>query len=239
MVIHMLLELKDINAGYGDLHILWDVSLGIERGEIVSLLGSNGAGKTTTLRAISGLIRPFSGSIYFNREDITGYPIHRRVEMGLSLVPEGRQLFPEMNIVENLEMGAYTKRAEENFQDALEWVFNLFPKLKERKKQLAGTMSGGEQQMLAIARGLMNRPEILMMDEPSMGLAPKLVLEIFNTIMKLREEGVTIFLVEQNAKAALDISDRAYIIETGRITLHGPAKELLSMDEVRKAYLGI
>ncbi len=235
----MLLELKNINAGYGDLQVLWDVSLGVEKGEIVSLLGSNGAGKTTTLRVISGLLRPISGSITFNGDDITKYPSHRRVEMGLSLVPEGRQLFPEMTVVENLEMGAYTQRAKEKFRDTMEWVFTLFPKLKERKKQLAGTMSGGEQQMLAIARGLMSRPELLMMDEPSMGLAPKLVLEIFNTIKKLRDEGVTIFLVEQNAKAALDISDRAYILETGKITLHGPSKELLGMDEVRKAYLGI
>ncbi len=235
----MLLELKNINAGYGDLQVLWDVSLGVEKGEIVSLLGSNGAGKTTTLRVISGLLRPISGSITFNGDDITKYPSHRRVEMGLSLVPEGRQLFPEMTVVENLEMGAYTQRAKEKFRDTMEWVFTLFPKLKERKKQLAGTMSGGEQQMLAIARGLMSRPELLMMDEPSMGLAPKLVLEIFGTIKKLRDEGVTIFLVEQNAKAALDISDRAYILETGKITLHGPSKELLGMDEVRKAYLGI
>ncbi len=235
----MLLELQKINAGYGDLQVLWDVNLSVDKGEIVSLLGSNGAGKTTTLRVISGLLKPFSGKVAFNGRDITKLPSNKRVEIGLALVPEGRQLFPEMTVLDNLEMGAYTKRARDKFHETLEWVFSLFPKLKERRAQLAGTMSGGEQQMLAIARGLMSRPEVLMMDEPSMGLAPKLVLEIFGTIKKLREEGVTILLVEQNAKAALDVSDRAYILETGRIVLHGPAQELLGMDEVRKAYLGI
>ncbi len=235
----MLLELQKINAGYGDLQVLWDVDLSVDKGEIVSLLGSNGAGKTTTLRVISGLLKPFSGKVEFNGRDITKLPSNKRVEMGLALVPEGRQLFPEMTVLDNLEMGAYTKRARDKFHDTLEWVFTLFPKLKERRTQLAGTMSGGEQQMLAIARGLMSRPEVLMMDEPSMGLAPKLVLEIFGTVRKLRDEGVTILLVEQNAKAALDVSDRAYILETGKIVLHGPAKELLGMDEVRKAYLGI
>ncbi len=235
----MLLELQKINAGYGDLQVLWDVDLSVDKGEIVSLLGSNGAGKTTTLRVVSGLLKPFSGKVMFNGRDITKLPSNKRVEMGLALVPEGRQLFPEMTVLDNLEMGAYTKRARDKFHDTLEWVFTLFPKLKERRTQLAGTMSGGEQQMLAIARGLMSRPEVLMMDEPSMGLAPKLVLEIFGTVKKLREEGVTILLVEQNAKAALDVSDRAYILETGKIVLHGPAQELLGMDEVRKAYLGI
>ncbi len=235
----MLLELQKINAGYGDLQVLWDVDLSVDREEIVSLLGSNGAGKTTTLRVISGLLKPFSGKVMFNGQDITKLPSNKRVELGLALVPEGRQLFPEMTVLDNLEMGAYTKRARDKFHDTLEWVFTLFPKLKERKNQLAGTMSGGEQQMLAIARGLMSRPEVLMMDEPSMGLAPKLVLEIFGTVKKLREEGVTILLVEQNAKAALDVSDRAYILETGKIVLQGPAQELLGMDEVRKAYLGI
>ncbi len=235
----MILELKEINAGYGDLQVLWDVSLEVEKGEIVSLLGSNGAGKTTTLRVISGILRPFKGRVIFNGVDVTKMPSHKRVEMGLALVPEGRQLFPEMSVVDNLEMGAYTKRAREKLQDTMEWVFNLFPVLRERRNQLAGTMSGGEQQMLAIARGLMSRPDLLSLDEPSWGLAPKLVLEIFSTIQKLRDEGVTILLVEQNAKAALDISDRAYILETGRIALHGEAKKLLGMDEVRKAYLGI
>ncbi|RDD53080.1 MAG: ABC transporter ATP-binding protein [Candidatus Korarchaeota archaeon NZ13-K] len=235
----MLLELQKINAGYGDLQVLWDVNIAVERGEIVSLLGSNGAGKTTTLRVISGLLRPFSGRVLFNGEDITESPSHRRVEMGLALVPEGRQLFPEMTVLENLEMGAYTRRARERFHETLEWVFSLFPTLKERKSQLAGTMSGGEQQMLAIARGLISRPEVLMMDEPSMGLAPKLVMEILGTVKKLREEGITILLVEQNARAALEVSDRAYILETGRIALQGSSKELLGMDEVRRAYLGI
>ncbi len=234
-----MLELRDLDAGYGDLQVLWDVSLDVERGEIVSLLGSNGAGKTTLLRTISGLLRPFKGKILLKGEDITQLPSHKRVELGLSLVPEGRQLFPMMTVMENLEMGAYTPGAKEKMSDSLEWVFTLFPVLKERKNQLAGTMSGGEQQMLAIARALMSRPELLALDEPSMGLAPKLVIEIFRTLQRMRDEGVTILLAEQNARAALEISEKAYIIETGRIVLHGPSKELIQMDEVRRAYLGI
>jgi branched-chain amino acid transport system ATP-binding protein len=234
-----MLELRDLDAGYGDLQVLWSVSLDVESGEIVSLLGSNGAGKTTLLRAISGLIRPFKGKISFKGEDITQLPSHKRVESGLSLVPEGRQLFPMMTVMENLEMGAYTPKAKEKMSDSLEWVFTLFPVLKERKDQLAGTMSGGEQQMLAIARALMSRPELLALDEPSMGLAPKLVMEIFRTLQRMRDEGVTILLAEQNARAALEISEKAYIIETGRIVLQGPSKELIQMDEVRRAYLGI
>ena len=234
-----MLELRDLDAGYGDLQVLWDVSLDVEHGEIVSLLGSNGAGKTTILRTISGLLRPFKGKVLLKGEDITQLPSHKRVEKGLSLVPEGRQLFPMMTVMENLEMGAYTPGAKEKMSDSLEWVFTLFPVLKERKNQLAGTMSGGEQQMLAIARALMSRPELLALDEPSMGLAPKLVIEIFRTLQRMRDEGVTILLAEQNARAALEISEKAYIIETGRIVLHGPSKELIQMDEVRRAYLGI
>lgn len=234
-----MLEVKNLDAGYGDLQVLWDISMGVSKGEIVSLLGSNGAGKTTLLRAISGLIRPFRGEIVFKGERITDLPSHKRVVLGISLVPEGRQLFPMMTVLENLEMGASTKKAREKLSESLDWVFSLFPILKERKNQLAGTMSGGEQQMLAIGRALMSRPELLALDEPSMGLAPKLVIEIFRTLERMREEGVTILLAEQNARAALDISDRSYIIETGRLVIQGESKELMEREDVRRAYLGI
>lgn len=234
-----MLEVKDLDAGYGDLQVLWEISLSVDRGEIVSLLGSNGAGKTTLLRSISGLIMPFRGEIIFKGERITHLPSYRRVALGLSLVPEGRQLFPMMTVLENLEMGAYTSKAREKLSESLEWVFSLFPVLRERRNQLAGTMSGGEQQMLAIGRALMSRPELLALDEPSMGLAPKLVSEIFRTLQRMREDGVTILLAEQNARAALEISDRAYIIETGRLVLQGISKELMEKEEVKRAYLGI
>ncbi|MEM3692173.1 MAG: ABC transporter ATP-binding protein, partial [Candidatus Korarchaeum sp.] len=198
----IVLEVKDLDAGYEDLQVLWGISMNVRRGEIVSLLGSNGAGKTTTLRVIAGLIKPLKGEILLRGERITDLPSYKRVSLGLSLVPEGRQLFPMMTVMENLEMGAYTPKAREKFMDSLEWVFSLFPVLRERRNQLAGTMSGGEQQMLAIARALMSRPEILALDEPSMGLAPRLVSDIFHTLKRMREEGVTILLAEQNARAA-------------------------------------
>ncbi|MEM2490119.1 MAG: ABC transporter ATP-binding protein, partial [Candidatus Korarchaeum sp.] len=188
----IVLEVKDLDAGYEDLQVLWGISMNVRRGEIVSLLGSNGAGKTTTLRVIAGLIKPLKGEILLRGERITDLPSYKRVSLGLSLVPEGRQLFPMMTVMENLEMGAYTPKAREKFMDSLEWVFSLFPVLRERRNQLAGTMSGGEQQMLAIARALMSRPEILALDEPSMGLAPRLVSDIFHTLKRMREEGVTI-----------------------------------------------
>lgn len=235
----IVLEVKDIDAGYEDLQVLWGVSMNVRRGEIVSLLGSNGAGKTTTLRVIAGLIKPLKGEILLKGERITEFPSYNRVSLGLSLVPEGRQLFPMMTVMENLEMGAYTSRAREKFKDNLEWVFSLFPVLKERRNQLAGTMSGGEQQMLAIARALMSRPEVLVLDEPSMGLAPKLVSDIFYTLERMRADGVTILLAEQNARAALEVSDRAYILETGRIVKEGASSQLIEMEEVRKAYLGL
>ncbi|MEM0295513.1 MAG: ABC transporter ATP-binding protein [Candidatus Korarchaeum sp.] len=235
----IVLEVKDLDAGYEDLQVLWGISMNVRRGEIVSLLGSNGAGKTTTLRVIAGLIKPLKGEILLRGERITDLPSYKRVSLGLSLVPEGRQLFPMMTVMENLEMGAYTPKAREKFMDSLEWVFSLFPVLRERRNQLAGTMSGGEQQMLAIARALMSRPEILALDEPSMGLAPRLVSDIFHTLGRMREEGVTILLAEQNARAALEISDRTYILETGRIVKEGISSQLIEMEEVRRAYLGM
>ncbi|MEM3929025.1 MAG: ABC transporter ATP-binding protein [Candidatus Korarchaeum sp.] len=192
-----------------------------------------------TLRVIAGLIKPLKGEILLRGERITDLPSYKRVSLGLSLVPEGRQLFPMMTMMENLEMGAYTPKAREKFMDSLEWVFSLFPVLRERRNQLAGTMSGGEQQMLAIARALMSRPEILALDEPSMGLAPRLVSDIFHTLGRMREEGVTILLAEQNARAALEISDRTYILETGRIVKEGISSQLIEMEEVRRAYLGM
>lgn len=235
----IVLEVRELDAGYEDLQVLWGISMDVRKGEIVSLLGSNGAGKTTTLRAITGLIKPLRGEILLKGERITELPSYRRVSLGLSLVPEGRQLFPMMTVMENLEMGAYTVRAREKFEDSLEWVFSLFPVLKERRNQLAGTMSGGEQQMLAIARALMSRPEVLALDEPSMGLAPKLVSDIFYTLERMRADGVTILLAEQNARAALEVSDRAYILETGRIVMEGASSQLIEMEGVRRAYLGL
>lgn len=192
-----------------------------------------------TLRVIAGLIKPLKGEMLLRGERITDLPSYKRVSLGLSLVPEGRQLFPMMTVMENLEMGAYTPKVREKFMDSLEWVFSLFPVLRERRNQLAGTMSGGEQQMLAIARALMSRPEILALDEPSMGLAPRLVSDIFHTLGRMREEGVTILLAEQNARAALEISDRTYILETGRIVKEGISSQLIEMEEVRRAYLGV
>jgi len=234
-----LLKVDKINVFYGDVQALWDVSFEVREGEIVALLGSNGAGKTTTLKTISGILVPRSGRIYFKGQDITFIEPHKRVEMGIAHVPEGRGIFPKLTVIENLKAAAYTKRARDKFYDTLEFVFNLFPILKERRNQLAGTLSGGEQQMLAIARGLILRPTLLMLDEPSLGLAPKLVLEVLNLIPKLRNEGYTILLVEQNVYHALRIADRAYILETGRIVKSGLAKNLLEDEDVKRAYLGM
>ncbi|MDK2373377.1 MAG: ABC transporter ATP-binding protein [Candidatus Korarchaeota archaeon] len=233
-----MLEIRGLNAGYGEVQVLWDVSLRVNRGEIVSLIGANGAGKTTTLKSVMGIVRPFSGEIEFNGEGITGLPTHRIVKMGLSLVPEGRHLFPKMTVMENLRMGAYAVDSSK-YQDLLERVFQIFPVLKERKNQLASTLSGGEQQMLAIARGLMSDPQILMLDEPSLGLAPKIVKRVMKVVSEIREEGVTILLVEQNAKISLEISDRGYVLETGRVVLEGDSEELLRNEHVRRAYLGL
>lgn len=233
-----MLEVKDIDVYYGAIHALKKLSITVEKGSIVTLIGANGAGKTTTLKTISGLLRPRSGSIMFDNVDITKVPPEKIVGKGISQVPEGRRVFPSMTVLENLEMGAYLRNDKKEIEADLEGVFVRFPRLKERKKQLAGTLSGGEQQMLAIGRALMARPEILLMDEPSMGLAPLLVKEIFEIIKDINSRGTTILLVEQNANMALSIADKAYVIETGEIVLEGSAQALMNSAEVKKAYLG-
>jgi branched-chain amino acid transport system ATP-binding protein len=235
---HPLLKVNSICVFYGDLQVLWNVSFEVEESEVVALVGSNGAGKTTTLRTISGLLRPKTGSISFMGRDLHKLPPHRIAEY-IAHVPEGRHLFPYMTVRKNLEMGAYTPKARKDLKSSLAWVYNIFPVLKERENQLAGTLSGGEQQMLVIARGLMSKPKLLMLDEPSLGLGPKIISLILKTIESLREEGITILLVEQNIFQSLKISDRAYVLENGRITLQGSAKELLSNRYIREAYLGI
>ena len=231
-----ILKIDDINVFYGSIHAIKGVSLEVNEGEIVTLIGANGAGKTTTLHTVSGLLRPRTGSIQFCGEDITKIPAHKLVERGLAHCPEGRRVFLQMTVQENLDMGAYIRR--DDFSASLEEVYELFPRLKERRKQVAGTLSGGEQQMLAMGRALMSKPKLLMLDEPSMGLAPILVEQIFDIIKNLHAVGTTILLVEQNAQAALSIADRAYVLETGKITLSGTGEELAKSDEVRKAYLG-
>jgi len=236
----IILEVENINVFYEDVQVLWDLSFSVGEGEIVALVGSNGAGKTTTLKTISGIIHPKKGKIKFNGEEIQDLPPHLIARRGLSLVPEGRELFSEMTVLDNLLLGSmYIPEASKKTNDLLKKVFSLFPILEERKNQIAGNLSGGEQQMLAIARGLMSTPRLLMLDEPSLGLAPKLVSELFKTIIDIRDSGVTILLVEQNAYKSLEIADRAYVIETGKITLTGVGKELLKDDYVRKAYLGL
>lgn len=234
-----MLEVDKINVFYGDLQALWDVSFRVNNGEIVVIAGSNGAGKTTILKTISGLLHPKSGTINLLGRRIDKNPPHNIVDLGVAHIPEGRHLFPYMTVLENLEIGGYTRRAREKKDETLEWVYQLFPILKERKKQLAGTLSGGERQMLAVGRGLMSRPKLLMLDEPSLGLAPKLVLTVFDIVKNINEEGVTILLVEQNVRHALEITDRAYVLETGKITLEGKGKELLASDYVKKAFLGL
>lgn len=234
------LEVIDINAGYGEAQVLWGINIRVVEGGITVVLGSNGAGKTTTLRVISGILNPWKGNIKFYGEDVTKLSAHKRVNKGIVMVPEGRRLWPQLTVYEHLELGAYTKRAKEKFNDNLELIYNLFPVLKERKDQLAGTLSGGEQQMLAIARALMTNPRILLLDEPSLGLAPKLVIDTFSVIKRLRdEENMTVLLVEQNVHLALQIADYGYIIEQGRIVMEGTKKEIEESDIVKKAYLGI
>jgi len=236
-----MLKIKNLEAGYGKLKVLHKISMHISPGEIVTIIGANGAGKTTLLGAISGLLRNRSGEIFFDKQDIGSLPAEDIVFMGCSLVPEGRQVFATMTVKENLLLGAYVmhkKNRKHSAQNDLDRMYNLFPRLKEREKQLAGTLSGGEQQMLAIARALMAGPRLIMMDEPSMGLAPLIVKDIFAIIKRLREEGNTVLLVEQNAKAALGIADRGYVVETGRIILQGGAEDLLSNRDVQRAYLG-
>jgi branched-chain amino acid transport system ATP-binding protein len=237
-----MLRIKNLEAGYGPLKVLRKVSLHIGPGEIVTVIGANGAGKTTLLKTVSGLLAPRGGEIFFEKETIRKVPAERIVSLGCSLVPEGRQLFAPMTVRENLMLGAcvqYRRRRHEEVTEDMERVFGLFPRLKEREAQLAGTLSGGEQQMLAIGRALLSRPRMLLLDEPSMGLAPRMVREIFAHIVHLRREfGLTILLVEQNARGALAIADRGYVLETGRMVLQGPSEELLSNKNVQRAYLG-
>ncbi len=234
----IMLKIDNIHVYYGAIHALKGVSLEVHKGEIVTLIGANGAGKSTTLRTVSGLLAPKSGSISFLGENIAGMPAHEIVKHGISQVPEGRRIFAEMSVQENLEMGAFTRKDKAGVEKDFEIVYNRFPRLKERRKQQAGTLSGGEQQMLAMGRALMSRPKLLLLDEPSMGLAPLLIKEIFSIIEDINREGTTVLLVEQNANMALSIAHRAYVMETGRITLQGAAKELAASEDVRKAYLG-
>lgn len=232
-----LLEVKDIHVYYGAIHAIKGISFHVNEDEIVTLIGANGAGKSTTLNTITGLLRPKHGSIYFQGENVTTTLSHKMISRGIALCPEGRRIFQQMTVRENLEMGGFTRPAGE-IAESMEEMFVRFPRLKEREKQIAGTLSGGEQQMLAMARALMSKPKVLMLDEPSMGLAPILVEQIFSIIQELHEAGVTILLVEQNAQMALSVANRAYVLETGMITMEGNAQELLHNDAVKKAYLG-
>jgi branched-chain amino acid transport system ATP-binding protein len=235
---HAILEVSDVHTFYGTIEALKGISINVRDGEIVTLIGANGAGKSTTLRSINGLNQPRRGKIRFEGEDITSKPAHEIVRMGISQSPEGRKLFPRMTVVENLEMGAFQRMDRAEIKADMEHVFTLFPRLAERKSQKAGTLSGGEQQMCAIGRAMMARPRLLMLDEPSMGLAPIFVDRIFETILAINKEGTPILLVEQNALMALDVANRGYVMQTGRIVLEGPASELKTNDDVRKTYLG-
>ena len=234
-----LLEIQDVTSGYGEVQILWGVSLSLQEGRLTALVGANGAGKTTLLRTVMGLNRPWSGSIRFNGHDVTHLSPHAKAELGLVMVPEGRQLFTTMTVMENLEMGASPRRARPHMKRNLERVFEMFPRLKERKDQKAGTLSGGEQQMLAVARGLMAEPIVLMLDELSLGLAPVLVLGLFESLIKLKESGLTMLLVEQNVQMALAVSDYTYVLADGQVRLEGPSREVAKNEYVRQAYLGI
>ncbi|MGH3065162.1 MAG: ABC transporter ATP-binding protein [Gaiellaceae bacterium] len=233
-----VLEIDDVHVYYGAIHALKGVSLRVDAGEIVTLIGANGAGKSTTLRAINGLNRPRQGSIRFQGADITGSAPHSIVKNGIAQSPEGRRLFPRMSVTENLEMGAFQRTDKENFADDMERVFQLFPRLQERRSQKAGTLSGGEQQMCAIGRALMARPKLLLLDEPSMGLAPIFVERIFETVVEVNKQGTPVLLVEQNALMALEVAKRGYVMETGRIALEGPASDLKTNEQVRATYLG-
>ncbi len=234
-----MLNVRGLESGYGEMQVLWGVDLEVREKSITTVLGPNGAGKSTTLKTIFGVLKPWNGSIEYIGEDVTNVPPHKKVELGITMVPEGRHLFPNMTVEDNLVMGAYLKKAEEKLNDSLELVYSLFPRLKEREKQKAGTLSGGEQQMLAIARALMSAPSLILMDEPSQGLAPKLVKEVFETILKLKDEGLTILLVEQNVFASLEISDYAYILHEGKIAFGGSVDEVKESEEIKKAYLGV
>jgi branched-chain amino acid transport system ATP-binding protein len=234
-----LLEVDSLEAGYGEVQVLWGLSLKARRGALTAIVGANGAGKTTTLRAVAGTIAPWRGRVLLEGEDVTRLPTHAKAARGFALVPEGRQLFAAMSVAENLQMGAFTKRAAAKYADRLEQVFSLFPRLKERARQQAGTLSGGEQQMVAIARGLMSDPDILIIDELSLGLAPVVVYQLLTTLKRLKEAGLTILLVEQNVHLALALSDYAYVVAEGRIFMEGLPKELAAKPEIRKAYLGL
>jgi branched-chain amino acid transport system ATP-binding protein len=234
-----MLTLDKLNFSYGDMQVLWDIDLQVNEGEIVTVVGANGAGKSTTLKNISRLVKPASGSIIFDGVDMQGLESHQVVERGIVQVPEGRKIFPEMTVLENLRMGSYIAAARKDRETNVERVFQMFPRLKEREKQLGGTMSGGEQQMLAIGRGLMANPKLLLLDEPSLGLSPLFVKIIFEIIQEINKLGVTILLVEQNVFQSLKIASRAYVLETGRVVLSGTGSELLSNDHVKKAFLGM
>ena len=233
-----MLEVKDIEVYYGMIQALKGISFEVNEGEVIALIGANGAGKTTTLHTITGLLSPKKGSVLFEGQDITKVPAHKIVSLGMAHVPEGRRVFAELSVYQNLKMGAYTRKDKDEIAKTLEMVYKRFPRLEERKNQLAGTLSGGGQQMLAMGRALMSHPKIIVMDEPSMGLSPILVNEIFDIIKEVSASGTTVLLVEQNAKKALSIADRAYVLETGKIVLEGDAKELMNDDSIKKAYLG-
>jgi branched-chain amino acid transport system ATP-binding protein len=234
-----VLKVEHIDVYYGDLQVLWDVSFDVREGEIVVLLGANGAGKSTTIKTISSLLHPKKGNITFDGIRLDNIPSHKIIEYGISHVPEGRRLFAEMTVEENLITGSLRGQARNKRKDNLEWIFSLFPRLKERRKQAAGTLSGGEQQMVAIGRGLMSMPKLIMFDEPSLGLAPILVMEIFRIVEKVKEQGVTVLLVEQNVKHTLKMCDRAFVLENGRIMMSGTGQEFLNHDHIKEAYLGI
>ena len=233
-----MLEVKDLQVYYGMIHAIKGVSFHVNEGEIIALIGANGAGKSTNLHTITGLLTPKGGQVMFEGKDITKTPAHKIVELGMAHVPEGRRVFAQLSVYQNLKMGAYTRSDKNEIEESLEMVYKRFPRLEERKNQMAGTLSGGEQQMLAMGRALMSKPRIILMDEPSMGLSPILVNEIFDIIQSVSASGTTVLLVEQNAKKALAIADRAYVLETGKISLDGNAKDLLNDDSIKKAYLG-
>jgi len=234
-----VLTIEGLNSGYGEVQVLWGVSLQVQPGRLTTLIGANGAGKTTTLRSVMGSLRPWGGRVLFRGEDVTKLPPHRKAARGLVLVPEGRQLFPDMSVEENLEMGAYSRRARRRQKENLARIYDLFPRLKERRKQKSATLSGGEQQMLATGRGLMQEPTVLMIDELSLGLAPVLAQQLFLTLKTLRDQGLTIVLVEQNVHLALALSDYTYVLAEGRVTIEGESRQVAGMDEVRRAYLGL
>ena len=236
---NIILKISDMHVHYGGIHAVKGINMEIKKNEITTLIGSNGAGKTTTLNGIMNVVKKSGGKVFLDNADITSIETHKIVEKGVALVPEGRRIFPNLTVLENLRLGSYSRKDSEKINKDFDWVLKLFPRLKERLKQLGGTLSGGEQQMLAVARGLMSRPKVLMLDEPSLGLAPILVKDVLETIEKICEEGVTILLVEQNAVGALKIAHYGYVLETGKIVLEGPAEDLLENDEVRKTYLGV